>query len=49
MNERMALRFLNLIACDNGKTRSVETRGHRVDGKVGHFQVRLKVEFRLES
>lgn len=27
----------------------VETRGHLVDGKVGHFQVRLKVEFRLES
>jgi len=27
----------------------VETRGHLVDGKVGHFQVRLKVGFRLES
>ena len=26
----------------------VETRGHLVDGKVGHFQVRLKVGFRLE-
>lgn len=27
----------------------VETRGHVVDGKVAHFQVRLKVGFRLES
>lgn len=27
----------------------VETRGHIVDGKVGHFQVTLKVGFRLES
>lgn len=27
----------------------VETRGHLVDGKVGHFQVRLKIGFRLES
>lgn len=27
----------------------VETRGHLVDGKVGHFQVRLKVGFRLEG
>ena len=27
----------------------VETRGHVVDGKVGHFQVTLKVGFRLES
>lgn len=27
----------------------IETRGHLVDGKVGHFQVRLKVGFRLES
>ena len=25
-----------------------ETRGHLVDGKVGHFQVTLKVGFRLE-
>lgn len=25
-----------------------ETRGHVVDGKVGHFQVKLKVGFRLE-
>jgi len=25
-----------------------ETRGHIVDGKVGHFQVTLKVGFRLE-
>lgn len=27
----------------------LETRGHVVDGKVGHFQVTLKVGFRLES
>ncbi len=27
----------------------VETRGHVVDGKVGHFQVTLKVGFRLEG
>lgn len=27
----------------------VETRGHLVDGKIGHFQVRLKVGFRLDS
>ena len=26
-----------------------ETRGHIVDGKVAHFQVTLKVAFRLES
>ena len=26
----------------------VETRGHIVDGKVAHFQVTLKVGFRLE-
>lgn len=26
-----------------------ETRGHIVDGKVGHYQVTLKVGFRLES
>jgi dodecin len=25
----------------------VETRGHVVDGKVGHFQVTLKIGFRL--
>jgi len=25
-----------------------ETRGHIVDGKVGHYQVVLKVGFRLE-
>jgi dodecin len=25
-----------------------ETRGHVVDGKVGHYQVVLKVGFRLE-
>lgn len=27
----------------------VETRGHIVDGKVGHFQVTLKVGFRLDG
>jgi dodecin len=27
----------------------VETRGHLVDGKIGHFQVTLKVGFRLEA
>lgn len=27
----------------------VETRGHVVDGEVGHFQVTLKVGFRLET
>ncbi len=27
----------------------LETRGHIVDGKVAHFQVTLKVAFRLES
>lgn len=27
----------------------VGTRGHVVDGKVGHFQVTLKVGFRLED
>lgn len=27
----------------------VETRGHIVDGKVAHFQVTLKLGFRLES
>jgi len=26
----------------------VETRGHVVDGKVGHYQVVLKVGFRLD-
>jgi hypothetical protein len=26
----------------------VETRGHIVDGKVGHFQVVIKVGFRIE-
>ena len=26
-----------------------ETRGHIVDGKVGHWQVTLKVGFRLED
>lgn len=27
----------------------VETRGHVVEGKVAHFQVTLKVGFRLEA
>lgn len=27
----------------------VETRGHVADGKVGHFQVTLKLGFRLED
>jgi flavin-binding protein dodecin len=27
----------------------VETRGHVVNGKVAHFQVTLKIGFRLES
>jgi dodecin len=27
----------------------LETRGHVVDGKVAHFQVTLKVGFRIES
>jgi dodecin len=27
----------------------VETRGHVQDGKVGHFQVSLKIGFRLEG
>ena len=27
----------------------VESRGHVVDGKVAHYQVTLKVGFRLES
>jgi len=26
----------------------IETRGHIVDGKVGHYQVKLKVGFRLD-
>lgn len=26
----------------------VETRGHIVEGKVGHYQVKLKVGFRLD-
>ncbi|MEM7359680.1 MAG: dodecin [Pseudomonadota bacterium] len=26
----------------------VETRGHVVDGKVGHYQVGLKIGFRLD-
>lgn len=27
----------------------VQTRGHLIDGKVGHFQVTLKVGFRIET
>ncbi|HEX8630774.1 MAG TPA: dodecin [Catenuloplanes sp.] len=27
----------------------IETRGHIVDGAVGHFQVTMKIGFRLES
>lgn len=27
----------------------VETRGHIVDGKVGHFQVTIKIGFRIEN
>lgn len=27
----------------------IETRGHIADGKVAHFQVTLKVGFRLEA
>ncbi len=29
--------------------RVLETRGHVVDGKVAHYQVALKVGFRLDS
>lgn len=27
----------------------VETRGHIVEGKIGHYQVTLKIGFRLED
>ncbi len=27
----------------------VETRGHIVDGAVGHFQVTLKIGFKIEN
>jgi flavin-binding protein dodecin len=27
----------------------VETRGHIVDGKVGHYQVTIKIGFKIES
>lgn len=27
----------------------IETRGHVEDGKIAHFQVKLKVGFRLEN
>ncbi|MDH5631358.1 MAG: dodecin family protein [Gammaproteobacteria bacterium] len=26
----------------------IESRGHIVDGKVGHYQVKLKIGFRLD-
>ena len=26
----------------------IETRGHIVDGKVGHYQVKVKIGFRLD-
>ena len=26
----------------------VETRGHIVDGKIGHYQVKVKIGFRLD-
>lgn len=26
----------------------LETRGHIVDGKIGHYQVKLKIGFRLD-
>ncbi len=26
----------------------VETRGHIVEGKIGHYQVKLKIGFRLD-
>jgi len=26
----------------------LETRGHLVDGKIGHYQVKLKIGFRLD-
>ena len=26
----------------------VETRGHIVDGKIGHYQVKIKIGFRLD-
>jgi len=27
----------------------VETRGHIVDGRVGHFQVTIKIGFRIQN
>lgn len=45
----------NAIAKANNTVRNmhwfevVETRGHIVDGKVGHYQVTLKVGFRLDE
>ncbi len=26
----------------------VETRGHIIDGKIGHYQVKVKIGFRLD-
>lgn len=26
----------------------IETRGHIVDGKIGHYQVKIKIGFRLD-
>ena len=45
----------NAIAMASGSLRHldwfevVQTRGHVVDGKVAHYQVTLKVAFRLEA
>lgn len=45
----------NAIVESSKKLRNVEwfevqeTRGHVVDGKVGHYQVVLKVGFRIEG
>lgn len=45
----------NAIATASKKLRNLEwfevteTRGHIVDGKVGHYQVTLKIGFRYES
>ncbi len=45
----------NAIAECSKKLRNIEwfevqeTRGHVVDGKVGHYQVVLKIGFRIEA
>ena len=45
----------NAITTASGKLRHVdwyeviESRGHVVDGEIAHFQVTLKVAFRLET